>query len=73
VSRHGVWVRSPGETNIGPYPITSSNVSTSNYTLDLPEELRAHNIHPTFHISVLKPDIPNDDEQFPERDVRVYS
>ena len=57
---------------IGPYPITSSNVSTSNYTLDLPEELRARNIHPTFHISLLKPHIPNDDERFPARDVRVY-
>ena len=57
---------------IGPYPITSSNVSTSNYTLDLPEELRTRNIHPTFHISMLKPHIPNDDERFPARDVQTY-
>ena len=49
-------------TYIGPYAIASSNVSTSNYSLDLPEELRAHNIHPTFHVSMLKPHIPNDDE-----------
>jgi hypothetical protein len=50
----------------------SSNASTSNYMLDLPEELRTHNIHPTFHISMLKPHIPNDDSRFPARDVKVY-
>lgn len=57
---------------IGPYAIMSSNVSTLNHTLDLPEELVARNIHPNFHISVLKPHISNDNKRFPERDVRVY-
>jgi transposase InsO family protein len=57
---------------IGPYAITSSNISTSNYTLDLLEELCTHNIYPTFHISVLKLHIPNDDERFPAQDVHVY-
>jgi len=32
----------------GPYYVTSSNVSVSNYALDLPGEPRARNIHPTF-------------------------
>jgi transposase InsO family protein len=59
-------------TYIGPYKITSSNPSTSNYALGLPEELRTRNIHPTFHVSLLKPHIPNDDARFPTRDVRVF-
>jgi hypothetical protein len=59
-------------TYIGPYAVTSSNPATSNYTLELPDELRARNIHPTFHVSQLKPHIPNDDDRFPARDVRTY-
>ena len=59
-------------TYIGPYTVMSANPLTSNYTLELPEELRARNIHPTFHVSVLKPHIPNDDDQFPSCDVRTF-
>jgi hypothetical protein len=40
----------------------SSNPATSNYTLELPDELHTHNIHPTFHFSQLKPHIPNDSD-----------
>lgn len=57
---------------IGPYPIVKANPDTSNYTLKLPIELEARNIHPTFHVSLLKPHIPNDDNRFPSRDVHVY-
>lgn len=57
---------------IGPYPIVRASPSTSNYTLKLPIELEARNVHPTFHISLLKPHVPNDDNRFPSRDVRVY-
>src|SRR5258706_16371860 len=59
-------------TFIGPYPIGKANPGTSNYTLKLTIELEAWNIHPTFHVSLLKPHVPNDDNRFPSRDVQVY-
>ena len=59
-------------TFIGPYPIVKANPGTSNYTLKLPIELEARNIHPMFHASLLKPHILNDDSRFPSRDVQVY-
>jgi transposase InsO family protein len=59
-------------TYVGPYPIIRANPSTSNYTLKLPTELETRNIHPTFHVSLLKPHIPNDDERFPSRDIQIY-
>ena len=59
-------------TFIGPYPVVKANPETSNYTLKLPIELESRNIHPTFHVSVLKPHVPNDDNQFPSRDVHIY-
>ena len=43
----------------------------SNYTLKLPIELEARNIHLTFHVSLLKPHVLNDDNRFPSRDVHV--
>ena len=59
-------------TFIGPYPIVRANPETSNYTLKLLLKLKIQNVHPTFHISLLKPHVPNDDNQFPSRDVQVY-
>jgi hypothetical protein len=59
-------------TYVGPYPIIRANPSTSNYTLKLPTELETRNIHPTFHVSLLKPHIPNDDERFPSCDIQIY-
>jgi hypothetical protein len=48
------------------------NPSTSNYALKLPTEIGTQNIHPTFHVSLLKPQIPNDDKQFPSCDIQIY-
>jgi Chromo (CHRromatin Organisation MOdifier) domain len=59
-------------TYVGPYPIIRASPSTSNYTLKLPIELEARNIHPTFHVSLLKPHVPNDDDKFPSRDIHVF-
>jgi hypothetical protein len=57
---------------IGPYPVTESHPDKSNYTLELPPELTRRHIHPTFHVSVLKPHRPNDDARFPNREALKY-
>ena len=54
---------------IGPYKITEANRDTSNYTLELPTGL---NVHPTFHVELLRKHEPNDDNIFPHRDARAF-
>jgi hypothetical protein len=68
--KHWAWKLMP--IFIGPYPVVKSYSDTSNYKLKLPIELEAQNIHPTFHVSLLKPHIPNDDNHFPSCDVHIY-
>jgi len=50
---------------IGPFQIISAKPRTSNYTLELPP---SYKIHPTFHVSKLKPAIANDPKLFPDRE-----
>jgi hypothetical protein len=57
---------------IGPYRVTDSHPEESRYTLDLPPELKARRIHPTFHVSRLRQYTKNDDWAFPKREVRAY-
>src|SRR3984957_20223142 len=57
---------------IGPYKITQSYPNESKYILDLPPELKARRIHPSFHISRLHTFNANDDKLFPRREVRAY-
>lgn len=52
---------------IGPYRVKSLHHDTSTYTLELPEELKKRRIHPTFHVSLLRPHHPSDDNLFPNR------
>ncbi len=59
--KHQAWKLMP--IFIRPYPIVKANSDSSNYTLKLLIELEARNIHPTFHVSLLKPHIPNNDDK----------
>lgn len=47
-----------------PYTISRAHPATSSYTLDLPPTM---NIFPTFHSSLLRPYLANDDALFPGR------
>jgi hypothetical protein len=57
---------------IEPYKVTESRPNESKYTLDLPPELKARRIHPSFHVTRLRPHNKNDDVLFPKRKVRAY-
>ncbi|OJT13288.1 Transposon Tf2-12 polyprotein, partial [Trametes pubescens] len=48
----------------GPFTIAKAHPSTSSYTLDLPASMR---IFPTFHGSLLRPYLENDNDAFPGR------
>lgn len=57
---------------IGPYKIIDMNATTSNYTLELPQELKDCCIHPKFHVSLLWRHEPNDDAMFPNHEARAF-
>jgi hypothetical protein len=57
---------------IGPYEVTKSHPTESRYTMDLPPELKARRIHPTFHVTRLRHYNCNDDTIFPRCEVRAY-
>jgi hypothetical protein len=52
---------------VGPYKVTKAIPSSSNYELELPEELVRRRIHPRFHVSLLRPHQLNNDTLFPNR------
>lgn len=53
---------------IGPYQIIECFPNESVYKLDLPDNLKKRQIHPSFHISSLKPFIASSNESFPNQD-----
>lgn len=55
-----------------PKRVTKSHPAESRYTLDLPPELQACRIYPTFHVSRLHPYMKNNDSMFPKREVHAY-
>jgi hypothetical protein len=57
---------------IGPYAIIDVHNKTSNVTLELPPELTKRRITPTFHSSLIRPHVANNDELFPRRDVHAH-
>lgn len=57
---------------IGPYTVLKARPRTSNYELDLPEDLKRRRIHPVFHISKLRHHEPNDETMFPHREANVW-
>ncbi|KAJ3474262.1 hypothetical protein NLI96_g12559 [Meripilus lineatus] len=57
---------------LGPYKILEGSPESSNYVLELPNELKARGIHSRFHVSRLKPFVANDNRLFPRRDPKVF-
>ena len=57
---------------IGPFKITQSYPNESRYTLELPPELKAQRIHPSFHVLRLCTFNVNDNELFPRCEVHAY-
>ena len=52
---------------MGPYKVSKAIPTTSNYELDLPPELAKRQVHPRFHVGLLRPHYPNDNVLFPNR------
>jgi hypothetical protein len=52
---------------VGPYKVLRTKHRTSNYTLELPTALQMRRLHPTFHVSLLRPYHASDDAMFPNR------
>src|ERR1700676_5529391 len=65
-----VWKLAP--KYIGPFRVTKAFPNSSNYELELSEELVARHIHPRFHVSLLRPFEPNDDTLFPGRESKQF-
>ena len=56
---------------IGLYKVIEAHTTTSTVTLELPPELTARQVHPTFHMSLLRAHVPNDDVRFLHCDTKV--
>jgi hypothetical protein len=50
---------------VGPFPIIKTFPDTSTYKLQLPDNYK---IHPTFHARLLRPEVANNPELFPNRE-----
>ena len=59
-------------SSLGLYKVVETHTAALTVTLDLPPELTARWVHPTFHVSLLRAHIPNDDVRFPCHDMKSY-
>ena len=57
---------------IGPYKIIKVVNESLDVTLELPQEFKDRKINPTFHTSLVRPYIKNNDILFPKRETKVY-
>lgn len=57
---------------IGPFKVTACHPDKSTYTLQLPADLAARGIHPTFHVSLLRRHEASDDRLFPHRETQTF-
>ena len=57
---------------IGPFTITKADKCTSNYQLELPDEMRSHHICNRFHANQLRPCLENDESLFPGCEAKYY-
>ena len=56
---------------IGLYKVVEAHTAASTVKLELPPELTAWWVHPTFHMSLVWAHIPNNDERFPHHDMAL--
>ena len=57
---------------IWPYKIVEAHTAASTVTLELLLELAARRVHPTFHVSLIRAHMPNDNMKFPCRDTKSF-
>ena len=57
---------------IGPFTITKADKRTSNYQLDLPDEMKSRHILNRFHVDRLRPCLENDNTLFPHREAKFF-
>ena len=50
---------------IGPYKVVEAHTAASAVRLELPPELTARQVHPTFHMSLVQAHVPNNNKRFP--------
>ena len=62
----------PNFPNTRPYKVVEMHTATLTVTLELLPELMARRVHPTFHASLLRAHVPNDNTRFPRHDTKVY-
>ena len=57
---------------IGPYKVVESHETASTVTLELLPELVNRQVHPTFHMSLIRAHVPNNNGRFPHHDTKSY-
>lgn len=57
---------------IGPYKVLEAYPESSNYRLELPDELQNRRKYDTFHVSKLRPHIAHEDSRFPNRNTAYF-